>query len=159
MSSLILFNVSGVRGAGNERAFAALPIKRYGAPLQDSGPPTVRIIGRNCFAMRWSDKRKSMIFQRLCRPSPAPSHALLLGCMREELSSANWVMADCWSVHLWCFFSVAFFFFPVDVNETSKKWQMFFNELGWSWILGEDTWWRVYVYQYAYLWWWSKHAR
>lgn len=64
--------IQGIRCRG-WKELLLLPIKHYDAPLQDSRPPAVRIIGRNCFAMRWIDKRKCSIFSKPSPPSPTAS--------------------------------------------------------------------------------------
>lgn len=80
-------------------------IKHYDTSLQDSRPPAGRIIGRNCFAMRWSDKGKSMIFQRLCHSSSTPSTRSFSGAWQR----------NCWALIEWqlivevCIFDVFFF--------------------------------------------------
>lgn len=77
--------------------------------------PAARIIGRNCLAVRWSDKRRRIYF---FKGGATPLHMVLPGVHGRGRLSTNWVIADCWSFQLWCF---SHFSFSVHVNQTSAK--------------------------------------
>lgn len=122
----------------NERASSSPPVKAWQSTFAGQWTPCREDNRKKLFFLLWDEVIKEKVgffFQRLCRPSPARS---LLERMRGKLSSANWVMADCWSVSSLMFFLcfLCFSFLPSLSDETSRKLPMFLKELGWSWIFG-----------------------